>query len=145
MILFVDDERRDNTSYLDELRMSGFKVEFRKDVSVAFSFLSEHLAEIELLILDVMMPRSTLFTEEETNGGLRTGLRFYEKVRQIAPTLPIIILTNVSDTSISTMFQDDTNCFFHRKEDRLPFELAEDVKAVLDKTTRPSPSETTPQ
>ncbi len=131
MLLLVDDERRDMTSYLEELRLSGHKIEFRKDVGVAFNFLKDHLQEIELLILDIMMPPGALLANVATNGGLRTGVRFYESVRQLSPELPILILTNVSDAQVAEHFQDEPRCWFLRKEDCLPFELADEVKRIL--------------
>lgn len=135
MILLVDDERRYMLSYLEELKFSGYKFEFRKDVKVAMNFLDEHLAEIELLILDIMMPVSTLFDNASTTGGLRTGVRFYDLVRQKAPALPVLILTNVSDPEVKLHFQHEPRCWFMRKEDCLPFELVEEIGRILSETS----------
>lgn len=131
MILFVDDERQNNLEYMEELKFAGKKVEFRKDVAVAFNFLIEHLQEIELLILDIMMPPGDLINENDANGGMRTGVRFYEVVRQMAPELPILILTNVSAHEVQERFDGEYRCWYIRKEKCLPYELSNEVKGIL--------------
>jgi|GEM_PF-1222931 len=132
MIILVDDERRQMESYLDELKLANYKIEFRKDVGAAINFLKENLADIELLILDIMMPPGTLFGSSETNGGLRTGLHLYELIRENSPKLPILILTNVSDPGVHKHFLNESFCWYLRKEDCLPFELTDEVKRIFD-------------
>lgn len=134
MILIVDDEPRYMMSYRDELELSGYKVEIRKDVGVAFNFIKEHLKEIDLLITDIMMPPGILFANSDVNLELRTGLHFYELVRQISPQLPILILSNVSDPQIANRIQNEPLCWFIRKEDCLPFELASEIEYILSET-----------
>jgi CheY-like chemotaxis protein len=130
MILFVDDEKRFMDSYSLELELLGYKVSFQKDVDTALAFLKTHPSAVELLILDVMMPPGQSFQHENTNNGLRTGVRFYERIRALSPMLPVIIFTNVSDEQVERRFQAEPNCRFFRKEDYLPFELAEEVKKL---------------
>lgn len=131
MILFVDDERRYVDGYVEELRLSGFTVEYRKTVDAAHKFLVENLPQIDLLVLDIMMPPGELLQEAQTNHGLRTGVRFFEQVRQLAPVLPVIILTNVTDEQVKEQLQQEPFCWFIRKEDCFPFELAEEVQRIL--------------
>jgi len=50
----------------------------------------------------------------------------------LAPDLPILILTNVSDPRVAARFQGQEKCRFLRKEDYLPFELVEEVKRFLE-------------
>jgi CheY-like chemotaxis protein len=130
MILFVDDERRFMNSYKLELEYVGYKVSFKKNVDDALAFLKTHPGAIELLILDIMMPPGHDFQHESTNSGLRTGVRFYERIRALFPTLPVIIFTNVSDEQVEEKFQAESYCRFLRKEDYLPFELAEEVRKI---------------
>lgn len=131
MILFVDDERRYVDDYVEELRLSGFTVEYRKTVDAAHKFLLENLAQIDLLVLDIMMPPGELLQEAQTNHGLRTGERFYELARQLAPGLPVIILTNVIDEQVKERFEQEPSCWFIGKEDCFPFELVEEVIRIL--------------
>ena len=131
MILFVDDEGRYMDSYRAELMLAGYDVSFQKDVDWALPFLVEHLDDVELLILDIMMPPGQSFQDAETHGGLRTGVPFYEKIRELAPRLPVIIFTNVSDEQLAKRFRAEANCRFLRKENFLPYELVATVREIL--------------
>jgi CheY-like chemotaxis protein len=131
MILFVDDERREMDSYARELDLSGHKVEFETDVDSALKAFDEKLSQIKLLILDIMMPPSSSFKEVNTESGLRTGIHFYDRIREKAPELPVIILTNVSNEGVAQKFRGRKKCWFFRKEDFLPHQLAEEVGKIL--------------
>jgi CheY-like chemotaxis protein len=131
MILLVDDEKRYMDSYAEELELQAFAVTVKRDVDDAWRFLEQHLVDIELLILDIMMPPGEFLMDADTNKGLRTGVRFFERARQLSSALPIIVLTNVSDAAVVEQFRGEPNCSFCRKEDYLPFELADEIKTTL--------------
>jgi len=131
MILFVDDERRFMDSYKVELELEGYAVYFQSDVDSALAFMEGSIDTVELIILDIMMPPGNSFQSVETRGGLRTGVRFYERIRDMAPHLPVIIFTNVSDEQLEKRFQTEHNCRFVRKENYLPHELVETVREIL--------------
>ena len=67
MILFIDDERRVMDSYRDYLALKltpqGYEVLFLSDIDKALDFLENRPDEIDLIILDVMMP-----TGKKLNG-----------------------------------------------------------------------------
>lgn len=131
MILFVDDERRVMDSYSLELAICGYDVRFETKVDVAIKFFEAHLSEVELLVLDIMMPTGESFKNSSTARGLRTGLPFYKRVRQHAPQLPVVILTNVTDEGIEEYFKKEKHCWFLRKVDFLPFEFAKEVNNII--------------
>jgi CheY-like chemotaxis protein len=131
MILFVDDEAFYTDSYRRELELSGFEVEFQPDVDGALGFLGNNLDQVDLLILDIMMPSGSSIPEVDTAKGLRTGVRFYERVRKQSSRLPVIILTNVSDQAVRERFASEVGCRFLRKEECQPFELVEEVRRIL--------------
>jgi DNA-binding response OmpR family regulator len=135
MILFVDDETRSMDSYERELSDSGYDVSFQHDIDEAVRVCDEDGDRIELVILDIMMPPGSSFKNVDTQTGLRTGLRFYEKIRQKAPELPIMILTNVLDETVAKKFNADARCQFLLKEEFLPFELVEEVRNVLTRSS----------
>lgn len=130
-ILFVDDEKRWVTPYMDELRSLGFDVHYEATVDGAMGFLSNNGDQISLLILDIMMPHGKILRPEATQDGLRTGVHFYEQVRERMPDLPVIILTNVSDEDVRKTFERQAHCLFIRKPECLPYELLEKVVSVL--------------
>jgi DNA-binding response OmpR family regulator len=131
MILFLDDERRIMDSYVRELEFSGYQVAFQSDVDTALKFFEENLPQIDLIILDIMMPAGSTFKDVDTRQGLRTGLYMYEKIRQKASNVPVIILTNVSDEKVAERFRSENKCWFFRKEDYLPFELAQQIDEMV--------------
>ena len=128
MILFVDDESRGIKNYVEELKLSGYEVTFKDDVDSAFGFLNENSDKIHLVILDVMMPPGKLLRDVDTDGGLRTGMRFHQKIRKIAPKLPIIIFTNFSSEELEYEINQYEQSKFLRKADYLPFELVEEIE-----------------
>jgi len=134
MILFVDDEPRYSSSYLRELRRTHV-VEYLEDVDLAARLLVENEeAEVELLILDVMMPPGRRFGEGETRDGLDTGLRLFERVRARRPSLPVIVLTNVTEEAVARRFDADPHCWFRRKRHCGPMDLARLVRKTLQES-----------
>jgi DNA-binding response OmpR family regulator len=132
MILFIDDERREMDSYYLELELSGYQVRFKTDVDAALIFFDDHLDSINMVILDIMMPPGKIFANSDTKLGLRTGLPVFERLREKSPHLPILILTNVSDTEVRNRFRQEDRCWFYRKEDVLPFELIQYIEEILE-------------
>ena len=118
MILFVDDERRIMDSYLQYLRMTlspeGYEVEFLSDVNEGVDFFDKNRESIDLVILDIMMPPGR-FGSERTNGGLKTGMAFYEHIRERTSDLPIIIFTNFLENEVDERFKRDSKCKFLQK------------------------------
>jgi two-component system cell cycle sensor histidine kinase/response regulator CckA len=130
-ILFVDDEQRWTATYVEELQACGYDVLLKTSVDKALKFFEEHCNHIALLILDLMMPYGSSFTAGETQMGLRTGVSFYERIRQQMPELHVIILTNVADETVEDRFRREEHCTFLEKPETLPHELAEAVGAVM--------------
>lgn len=130
MILFVDEEKRIMDSYKLELEIVGYEVVLEHNVDNALQTFQLKLDEISLVILDIMMPPGNLGVNE-TNGGLRTGIRLYQEMRGKSRGHPIVIFTNVSDEEVEKQFRDEANCWFFRKDKYLPFELAEEVKKII--------------
>jgi len=126
----IEDEPEYTISYKDELELSGYEVAFVRDVDAALDFLREHREEIELVILDIMMSPGRALADVDTQNGLRTGVHLFDLIRQEAPKLPILILTNVSDERVAAHFRRQENCRFLRKEDYLPFELVDEVNDI---------------
>ena len=76
-ILFIDDLSKENNNYISVLETA-----YDVDVTAFISTARKKLQKPErygLIVLDIMMPTLGLFTEEETEDGLKTGLVYYEK------------------------------------------------------------------
>jgi DNA-binding NtrC family response regulator len=121
MILFIDDEKRSVDSYVLEMKLSGFYILYVSNIDNAWSVLQENSRNIELIILDVMMPPGIIFESIITESGLMTGVHFYKKVRENLPECPVIIFTNISDRQILQNFMEENNCWFIKKGVIAPF------------------------
>jgi CheY-like chemotaxis protein len=131
MIMMVDDEVRRMDAYRLELTDVGYRVELYKDVDTALSALEANLAQVQLLILDVMMAPGKAFQDFDTQDGLRTGERFFEYVRNLSADLSVVFLTNVSEPNFAKKYQRARHCKVLRKEDYQPFELADEVRRII--------------
>ncbi len=105
MIYMVDDEPRYVVTYLKELERRGYKVRPFDSVDAAWAALQADLEQVQLVILDIMMSSGEQYSPDETQHGLRTGVRFYEEVHALAPRLPVVMLTNVTDSKLIERFR----------------------------------------
>ena len=135
MILFIDDERRVMDSYREYLAMilspEGYDVVFLDKVDPAFAYLENRADEIDLIILDVMMPTGTKLDRKQTSDGLMTGVVFYDMTRKKLPTLPILVFTNYSDEDVENRLKNDPNCRFLQKTDYLLEDFVSEVRDLL--------------
>lgn len=136
MIFAVDDELHRIKSYIEDLSMSGFSVESESQIDAAWGFIVENGAQIELCILDVMMPPGTCLEGRATNDGTRTGMAFFELLRASNPLMPIVILTNVSAVDVRKRCDDDELCWWFRKDEIFPFELSEKITDIIGQTAK---------
>lgn len=111
MILFIDDEARliDSHRLHLEFKLADYQKELKyfSDVDEALKFFDAHKDELELVILDVMMPPGTSFSKEESNHGLKTGYLIYKRFRAAAPNLPIMFYTNSADETLAGRMKED--------------------------------------
>jgi CheY-like chemotaxis protein len=133
MIVFIDDERRRMSSYVEELELElNQEIHFETDVDSAIDFVNTKLTEINLIFLDMMMPPGKTFqNNSETEYGLRTGLLLYNRIRAQNNSIPIVIFTNTSGLNLPEEIKNDKQCRCLQKEDYLPWELVEEVKELL--------------
>jgi Response regulator containing CheY-like receiver, AAA-type ATPase, and DNA-binding domains len=131
MILFIDDEHRRMTPYIEELELSGYQVKFKDNVQDALNFWKEHTQEIKLIVLDLMMPIGNDFDEsaqQEAEFGLKTGIYFYNKYLK-SQDIPVILFTHSADANIP---RDEYNhVYLLKKLDYLPYEFVQKVEAIF--------------
>lgn len=132
-ILFIDDEPYYVRAHIDALIDEGYKVDKAGDGNEALEKLKD--SEYDLIVLDIIMPPGDL---ENTNNGMRTGLRIHEIIRrQLCLTIPIIFLTVVgSHDDHRYIRQIERQCGRPRLsilvKPVLPSELVEQVVALLN-------------
>ncbi len=135
MILFIDDEPRimhGYFAYLErEMQQYGHDVQFVSNVDDALDLFDNRRPEIDLIILDIMMPPGERFSSDETNEGLQTGVVFYKRIRNHLPDLPVLIFSNYYDEDLDNDLRQDVNCRFLQKADYLLDEFVAEVKKLL--------------
>jgi CheY-like chemotaxis protein len=129
VILFVDDDKRYIKTYIEELRHCGYTVVHHDSVDKAINFINSESDEIELLILDIMMPSGSYFKDIDRENGLRTGCLLLKEIGSgiIEICSPILVLTNVSANSLPIEYRK----FVLRKEDFTPEDLAKKIHQIL--------------
>lgn len=132
MILFVDDEPFYVKSYVETLVEEKFDVVVEKLVP-AIKIFEQRKNEIELVIADIMMASSGVFTNEDVqNSDLTTGFCFFDWLRQRSPDLPIIILTNKNTQDVDKKFESEANCQVFRKGPSCPTSfLVQQIREML--------------
>jgi CheY-like chemotaxis protein len=79
--------------YALELREAGIDVVEVNNVEEALRVLTG-VGSFDLVVLDVMMCGGRAFSDDETEGGLQTGVLMSDAIAKARPGLPIIVLTN---------------------------------------------------
>ena len=80
-ILFIDDLSEQNSNYITVLA-EEYEVDVTAFIATARKKLLKNPKRYGLVVLDIMMPTLGLFSkedEEDTEGGLKTGLVYYER------------------------------------------------------------------
>lgn len=114
-ILLVDDEAAITDNLAPFLRRAGFEVVVAGDGDQALARIAD--AAPDLVVLDVLMPG-------------RDGRAVLRRVRQDGGTVPIILLTQVGESSERTMaLEEGADDYLNKPFD--PHELVARVRAVL--------------
>ena len=78
-----------------------------------------------------MMPPGDLLEYEKTKQGLRTGVLFIEKIKQIDERIPVVILTNVDKSELANI--PHRNCEVFEKKEISPWSLVDKVSEMKRK------------
>lgn len=140
IILFIDDELYpdlkdpDNNYmwyYKDALLEEDYKLIEATGTDEALALLKKH-ADIDLIILDIMMPPGKVFEQVDTMEGLRTGVNLADVLNKKYPKIPILVLTNLQPGTISNRLSYRNVKTIAYKEDCLPYEeFVDDVSEIL--------------
>ena len=121
MILFIDDEPRFIAPYIDAFKLSQFDVVVKDSVDEALEFIKKNKDDIDVVMLDIMMPPGRILKGSDTKEGLRTGLRFIELMKEIDEQIPIVCLTNADSKKFRKI--DHSNYLIFEKKEIDPWEL----------------------
>ena len=123
MILFIDDEPQYISSFVQAFELSNFDVEVITSIDEALIFVENHSAEIDIIILDVMMPAESWIKYDECREGLRTGILFTDWLKKFDEEIPVLILTNANKSYFKELTH--RNCQVYEKKEIDPWKLVE--------------------
>lgn len=104
-ILLVDDDVEHTFGIEQRLKMDGFNVERATNAKQAWEMLQSRRKKYHGVIIDIMLPADGLFSYDETDQDLKTGIRLCEKIKkELGNDLKIIGLTNHHDDKIKNQF-----------------------------------------
>lgn len=132
IILVIDDERLPISYYISSLERAQWTVRHLLKCDEVDRVAREASDEIDLIILDIMMPSGNSYSTADTNYGLRTGVLLYRDLRKMLPHTPIVILTNVSNHETLDSFPKEKRTLVCQKLDTPPSKLVDIVRAFLE-------------
>lgn len=116
-VILVDDESEVREAYRQMLELEGFEVVASPDAESALSFVSQQWPGV--LVSDIRMPRMD-------------GLELFEKIREIDPELPVILITAHGEISMAVnAMRNGAYDFIEKPAD--PEALIKTVGKALDK------------
>jgi len=116
--VLIDDEPEPMKYYIKALELLKFKVLVLPSADKAWEFFGEPHPEVQVVILDIMMPPGKYLRNVAHADGLRTGIFVYQRiVEQLAVQearrhpLPVAVLTNVSNAiTLSALNKARSDC-----------------------------------
>jgi len=124
MILIVDDKPHHLRAYCMALSFEGFKVKIATTVDECLETIQES-ENIEALVLDIMFPPGPL-SLRETQGGESTGLILLDRIRELAPDLPVLLFSVRIDQDLD--WARDANTILVPKDSTSPIELVRIIR-----------------
>ncbi len=143
LVLLVDDDKLLMQLYVGALERKGYKVKHCFEPDSALAFVKENGRQIDAIILDVMMPPRKPYENEDTNGGLKTGIFLLRDLRKYCPNVPVVVLTNIRDPETLDELGKDPEVEVVRKFNCPPFELVDLITQKILNAKRPRRDEET--
>ncbi|MBN1407256.1 MAG: response regulator transcription factor [Calditrichaceae bacterium] len=104
-ILFVDDDLEHTFGFKQRLEMEGFEVKRAMNANQAWETLIKE--KFDGIIIDIMLPSNNLFSYEDTDQDLKTGILLCQKIRrEYVEPIKIVGLTHHQSTKIKNEFMD---------------------------------------
>jgi len=140
-ILFIDDEIFHSKRYRERLEEEGFEVLFVTKADVALDTLRSKALEIDLVVLDFMMPTPPSVSSTLTSDGQATGRWFLIECRDCLRDhkIPLLILTNKTLPATLGLLHDggvfETELGFQvrHKGDTSAVDLVEIVRSIIER------------
>ena len=94
-VFYIDDEANSEKmkSKFEMLKINSINVIAEHNIKKVENRIKEIINDIDLILLDIIMPPRNYFSLEETNGGTSTGIVLLKKIRENFKDIPIIIVS----------------------------------------------------
>jgi CheY-like chemotaxis protein len=129
-ILMIDDDELPNYIYVDRLTKGGFDVIKCLKTKEMQPLIERHRERLVLITLDIMMAPG-IYSSEETDGGLSTGIEAYKDIRRQLPKIPIICFTLRGAFTRSDLDENDANLIVAHKLECVPGDLLAEIDRML--------------
>ena len=134
-ILFVDDDIKRTTSYVDVLELEGYKILAAHTIGKAREDFEKYKDRIDLIILDLMMPAEK-YDAEATRNSRKTGLRFLDQIREISKKLPVILFSVIRYNDVKNEV-DTAGISDYLEKPCRPSKLIEAVEETIGESNNP--------
>jgi len=137
-ILWVEDDLFLISPMLDRFTHHGYEILSAGTISDALQHLNNHNSDIDLAILDVMMPPDTEYLKVDTFDGQRTGLVLGRIIKEKYPKIKIVGFSVVRDPEVVEWFINYGAGYFTKPI--LPNDFFQSIEAILyPKRTKKKP------
>jgi hypothetical protein len=103
-IVLIEDDKELSSLTTGHFMLAGFRVAALEDTGDIRAFRSGKLhSDVELIILDIMLPFSGLYTRKESSNGTHTGLALSLDLRMRYPKVPILFWSGFPLVEIKKM------------------------------------------
>lgn len=126
-VLVVDNDILYTKPLLDRLLMEEYEVTYAQAVDEALEAVEQ---DLDVVILDLMMPRGPYGPHESDNGS-KTGILLARDFARRKPDLPVIVLTVRDDESIKHEAWKVPNVKGYRIKPVLPSVVVEEIRSLL--------------
>ena len=104
-IIYIDDEADSAAmrSKFEVMQEFGFEVIPVTEIDNALPSIRNHASSLDAIIVDRIMPPRSVYSLDETNGGISTGLRLLKDIRAEFPSVPIVIVSVIPNDAREKM------------------------------------------
>jgi serine/threonine protein kinase/DNA-binding NarL/FixJ family response regulator len=133
-LLWVEDDLFIQQRIKPKLEDMGYAVLTANDPDSAMDLFARHLANISLVILDVMMPSGKRFNEKQTMGGFETGVVLARWIRERSPMMPLVAFSLSTEHEATEWFLRHGSAYVEKSYDGTS--LLDCVQTILSTATK---------
>lgn len=131
-VLWVDDDINSfSRPYYEELIDNNYQIKAFEEPDSALNYFKVNHNNFSCAIIDLMLPTGKTFNVDETSLGIRTGKFLIEKLLEINPKLPIIILSVANDIEVIN-WAKEKNIIYLNKSATFPHDLLQVVSNYFE-------------